>query len=467
MTITGAVGYRQLDSKDGFQAPQSGALSSGFLTPASSASEGRRDSIASSQSSFSYCQSFTSDYSIHTDYSIPITPNSGRSLLVDNSYIDLMAYESRQGVTEKAFHGLPLSLSSKTPILGDSYETWVMVSRPEEPSSSQTMPFSQHDVLPAAADFSLALRAVVDQRPSQEQVMNTTAGQGWEILPAKQWPEMHRQQQLMQQLPLDLGNEMRDGWNTDVVPSLERSHGMFLETVMPSDAILKGQDEYMYMSDGFEDMSTYANPSASFPPSPQEVCFKREESTAIKGEPGTGESDETMTRSIYVSPTGGKGVKKERRSRGVPKKRSKILRHRPEILDPPEGKWYIELEGGIRRDERTGKWIGSHRQKKYVCGEIVGGRECRNRFARPEHLKRHKETHTGDRKFWCKICQKLFNRNDNCQEHYWTHVERPGKKTGRNKKMSLREVEKIAGDVKVIEKMRHKWAMEFEQLMRV
>ncbi|KAF2010881.1 hypothetical protein BU24DRAFT_355592 [Aaosphaeria arxii CBS 175.79] len=85
------------------------------------------------------------------------------------------------------------------------------------------------------------------------------------------------------------------------------------------------------------------------------------------------------------------------------------------------------------------------------------GIPCRRRFKRPEHLKRHAETHSGKLNHHCKICFKGFGRNDNCQAHYDTHIRRPGKKDGRNRKMSLREVEEIvAGDVKLIEKLRSK-----------
>jgi hypothetical protein len=70
------------------------------------------------------------------------------------------------------------------------------------------------------------------------------------------------------------------------------------------------------------------------------------------------------------------------------------------------------------------------------------------------------KTHSGRKDFICQLCLTEFNRNDNCWEHYWTHVHRPGKKNGRNKKHSLRRVLTYITDPKHTEKLLNKWMKE-------
>ncbi|KAF2143394.1 uncharacterized protein K452DRAFT_215001, partial [Aplosporella prunicola CBS 121167] len=48
---------------------------------------------------------------------------------------------------------------------------------------------------------------------------------------------------------------------------------------------------------------------------------------------------------------------------------------------------------------------------------------CVKTFARPEHLKRHENTHSKERPFPCVVpcCRRRFSRNDNRKAHYETH----------------------------------------------
>ncbi|KAF2261807.1 hypothetical protein CC78DRAFT_469449 [Lojkania enalia] len=192
----------------------------------------------------------------------------------------------------------------------------------------------------------------------------------------------------------------------------------------------------------------------------EEAPLKEELPVPVKEEPSDHEDTKPL-RKIHVTRTGGKRVKKEARTGGASKKYIKEQRL------PGGGRFILELEEGISAVNENGRDVfrrvyGSPREKKY-CTELVNGRICGRAFVRPEHLKRHQKTHSDERNFGCVICSRKFGRNDNYQEHYWTHVKQPGKKNGRNFKFSLEAVEEKVGDIKLIEKLRSKWRKEVEK----
>ncbi|KAI5194256.1 C2H2 type zinc finger domain protein [Aureobasidium subglaciale] len=49
---------------------------------------------------------------------------------------------------------------------------------------------------------------------------------------------------------------------------------------------------------------------------------------------------------------------------------------------------------------------------------------CQRLFSKPEHLKRHEDTHKGKRQHNCKLCHKTFGRPDSLKRHEKTHVRR-------------------------------------------
>ncbi|PSN70664.1 hypothetical protein BS50DRAFT_570193 [Corynespora cassiicola Philippines] len=98
-------------------------------------------------------------------------------------------------------------------------------------------------------------------------------------------------------------------------------------------------------------------------------------------------------------------------------------------------------------------------RKEYHCDFVSPdtGARCERSFGRPEHLKRHLKTHSGEKPFECLICDRPFNRRDNCHDHYWTHVERPGK-TGRNGRMSIAGIAEKTKDPRLVEWLEKKMA---------
>ncbi|PMD28834.1 hypothetical protein L207DRAFT_521352 [Hyaloscypha variabilis F] len=57
---------------------------------------------------------------------------------------------------------------------------------------------------------------------------------------------------------------------------------------------------------------------------------------------------------------------------------------------------------------------------------------CSKKFLRQEHLKRHRDTHTGTQVHPCEFCNKPFSRPDNLKSHVFLHFQ-PPKKSSRTK----------------------------------
>ncbi|KAH7128409.1 hypothetical protein B0J11DRAFT_524859 [Dendryphion nanum] len=166
---------------------------------------------------------------------------------------------------------------------------------------------------------------------------------------------------------------------------------------------------------------------------------------------------------VNVSTTGGKSVKRENRGAGLRKKSSKSG---GVMAKGMLGDTMIEYSvDPHERDPTTGKCFrpgGPTTQAHQCTYRERNGRLCTRRFMRLEHLRRHEQVHTGQTDFKCVICPRAFNRNDNRQAHYDTHIRKEGKKDGRNPKMSLRELEAMLiekdpnGCSRLIEKLRLK-----------
>lgn len=226
-------------------------------------------------------------------------------------------------------------------------------------------------------------------------------------------------------------------------------------TMTPNDSLLSGEYVKVDTATHDTDMASYDDMDVPLAQSPQAANVKQEDADSLPDEG-------TVTRSIWVSSTGGKSVRKEGRP-GISKKKS-TRKAKSKAIPLVRGDGYeMWVDGDLEQIPSTGKWRrngGNGSGKPQICQIEVSGIPCGRKFLRQEHLHRHMKTHSGRKDFVCQLCHTQFNRNDNCWEHYWTHVHRPGKKNGRNKKHSLKRVLTYITDPKHTEKLLNKWQKE-------
>jgi hypothetical protein len=206
------------------------------------------------------------------------------------------------------------------------------------------------------------------------------------------------------------------------------------------------EDAAPYISSHSDSFDESSYDSCSSPPLHQQDAYPGMESGVdrkFKDEPETDAYEGRLYRSIYVSPTGGKGVKREQRNSGIMKRKSRLARNKSFVTKLRERDIQVEVDGDIGRD-LNGRYyrVDGKGPKKFEC---QGFDDCNKKFARPEHLKRHMDTHSGKQDFPCMLppsaqCHKRFNRRDNLLAHYATHVERSDGKTTRNRRFPFHEL---------------------------
>lgn len=57
-------------------------------------------------------------------------------------------------------------------------------------------------------------------------------------------------------------------------------------------------------------------------------------------------------------------------------------------------------------------------EKPFRCQWV----DCGRSFSRSDELSRHKRTHTGEKKFACKVCARRFMRSDHLAKHERRHA---------------------------------------------
>jgi hypothetical protein len=241
------------------------------------------------------------------------------------------------------------------------------------------------------------------------------------------------------------------------------------QTIAPSDALVRDEDygfaednssSFAMEADAFDNaqMSFAASPNdnvpMALPPSPQEVQVKRESEGS--------EPEGKFTRSIQVSPKGGKTVKKERqRPNSVSKRKSSKSKFNNLVVRRThDGHFDVE---GYEFNPLTGKRqpIGGPTVDLKYCDFPT----CNSRFKRPEHLKRHQRIHIGNKDQKCRVpeCPKIFDRRDNYWQHGTTHIHVPGKKDGRNPRLPFKKMLNYADDEKHVEFLEKFYRKQFPE----
>jgi hypothetical protein len=426
--------FARIYHRKNYQSPNSGGVSPGFLTPPSPY-EGRRDSNASCQSSMASFGSFT--------FSIA-TPTFGHSPLNEN-FVSLPF--------EMPEHSLSHQAQQKEVITQETLNEWAMVASTEH-SLTQSLPFHPQSMVSTTSDFGSLLQAHSSEYP---QINGLPWGNASNIA----WSDSRQNG-----FPFD-GRlpEQCTIWSDEML----QPQSMFGETMTPSASLLI-EDSYVHVSsDPYDSSTSFENVDISFPQSPQEVSFKREDSVLVKQEPNLDEINMRPRRSIHVSRTGAKSIVKESGILKKKKKRSKGSKARDYRIY--HGGNLIDVTTEVERAGPDHPWQPIERTTRSECQCIWkdgNGVQCPKIFKRQEHMKRHYRTHDGDAEHSCLLCMRKFGRNDNCQDHYYTHVKKPGKKGGRNDKYALRVVEErvICSEKgpKLIEKLRAKWRIDFGEL---
>lgn len=144
------------------------------------------------------------------------------------------------------------------------------------------------------------------------------------------------------------------------------------------------------------DMDSYDDADVALPPSPQEVIPRQDGH-------GISEDERRVRRSIYVSSTGGKTVK---RDQGQPGSKSEVKKSKREPDFHNRGVGVIlhnlhDIER-IPGSSRLRKKGGSTGIPKLLCRvPMPDGKPCTKAFKRLKHLNRHEKTHSGQKNYDC------------------------------------------------------------------
>ncbi|KAF9728495.1 hypothetical protein PMIN01_13323 [Paraphaeosphaeria minitans] len=200
--------------------------------------------------------------------------------------------------------------------------------------------------------------------------------------------------------------------------------------------------------------------------SPQEGSFRNRVCPSLMSRPD--EDVELAARSTYVGSTGETIVEDSLRYCGQrdQSKRYRALRPTGEV-QPGAKDGNPTITNGTRAmlHPEWGRWEQDWRrpQANLVKQERFPCPFCTTSFTRQHGLQRHMHNHWGRKNYRCPLCWKTFVRNDNCAAHVATHVEKPGRSRGKNKKWPLSMVQAHIPAQKLREKISRLYVKDMEK----
>ncbi|KAH9872257.1 hypothetical protein IAQ61_005092 [Plenodomus lingam] len=401
----------------------------------------RRNSDVSALSLSSSFSSYSSDFSV------PPTPICARSPLTTESF-DANAFDLSH---HQSLNRLPLDFQQKQSGFDDSWSSF-----DASCNMGQNMPMRNFETFASHGNYL--------HSPGPTYVgLEATSAIPWCTPTSSTSYPTYEGHMSMDGLDVDHNTTMHSMWNMQLQQMQAVSAS---NTIVPQEAMLEG--EIVRVDTPDISMEPYDDMDGPLPPSPQQVVFKHESSpSCIKSEGEFSDDCSRMKRSIRETRTGGKSIKREKRHGKVTKPKGK---DKPFITKLWDGE--IKFDRKYTQDPDSGKfrYADEEPRPKFQCkypfddddASIPSNHPdiCGKMFQRTEHRQRHRKTHSPSKEFPCLLCDKNFNRNDNCWAHGFTHVHRPGKKDGRNKKFSLRQVISVLTDPKHIDKLLKDWKKE-------
>lgn len=436
--------------------------SSGYLTPASTAYDGRRDSIASLQSSASCAHSYSSNTSSFYSQQMPPTPHSAREGTIPDDW----------NMVSMPHNGLPFDHGPTQDTHGhdlEDYEPWsnqltyptkARMIEPETQSRPNSwvvvsnglrMSGSESDgmVLPASGDFTSSFESHLATQPTRSLQPPAEIYSSSDIWSAPQattssfaMPGLASEAYEQAPVPTEFTSSLE--WRYPFTQGAELPAMFEGPSVQPEDTMVDADDKYAEMrSDSFDDSfgSYDGGYSSSTSPSSR---YGHGEETHIKqeGDSDFHRRDSKSNLRDFMTPVRKNSRRDSKVRTGGITKRKMRSGNMMESFDAHHNGCQVEVkyQAGIQVDPKSGRYCSASGETKKQRCRFEG---CVKTFARPEHLKRHENTHSKERPFPCVVpqCGRRFSRNDNRKAHYETHLKEAllGKKA-RNAPVSFDEL---------------------------
>ncbi|KAK7534933.1 uncharacterized protein J3D65DRAFT_629466 [Phyllosticta citribraziliensis] len=449
-----------------------GYTPSGYLTPTSSAYEGRRDSIASMQSSASCANSFSSNSSAYYS-NLPPTPHTSREVVGESDWMMVrpndMSFDHGSAHTANDHDADEYNNHDHWPSAMDfghgkpgrmgiqperRQPGWVMV-EPATPYTSAVRPTgSDNDTLglPAPTDYQS-----FDSMPNGARTLLPAA----ELQShSEMWPAHHPTTSALSLQgmtaeaygapPMNSGSLNMDYTWPQVGAGLEMP--IFQDSVVhPGDTVHEADSRtYPEMNSDQsleESFGSYDGYSSSTSQCSRYGGQLGDGHTSIKREADDAYLDH-RSRSELISPQR-RHRQKDRRigpsgPSGITKRKHRCENRMDSFTANLDGCAVdFRFQADIQKDPKSGRYCSTAGETKKQRCRFEG---CTKTFARPEHLKRHENTHSKERPFPCVVpgCGRRFSRNDNRKAHYETHLkEAMSGKKARNASVSFPELKNL------------------------